>query len=61
MTGHYDSINRRLIDDLNRSRKEGQGEGAPLSSPRGRRDADDEAAPGPYSTDGGTAEADADP
>jgi hypothetical protein len=59
MTGHFDSINRRLIDDLNRSRKEGLRDGAVVSTPGDRRDADDEPSPGPYSNDGGAADADA--
>jgi len=52
MSNPFQSINQRIIDDLRKSRSETPTEQLPKAMPA-KRDADDEAAEGAYSNEGG--------
>jgi len=52
MSNPFQSINQRIIDDLRKSRSETPTEKLPKAAPA-KRDADDEAAEGTYSNEGG--------
>jgi hypothetical protein len=55
MSSPFQSINQRIIDDLRKSRGEIPAEYVPRTAPV-KRDADDEAAEGVYSSEGGPEE-----